>query len=796
MRVRSELRARWRSWLGLALLIGLAGAAAAAAAAGARRTETAYPRFVQAQNGYDLITGGSSANIDPGRALAQIEALPEVAQWARIDVAAATAILPSGRVAPAPELMAVTDLRGRAGFRLNRFKVISGRTLNLRAPGEAMIDFPTADREGLRVGSLIEYIVGDPNAKPARLAAVRIVGIVASPGQFPAVGASSASGSVYVTPAFVWSNHIRPSPGDAALLIKLRRGAAGREAFLRQMRAAGLGGVDIPEVQQTQTAGIQRSIRLESQALWALCVLTGLAAVAIVGQSLARQTYLESADFPALRALGFSRAQLFSLGMVRAAIIGMAAACVVVPGAVLLSPLTPVGLAKIAEPDPGFAFDAVPLVLGAVLAAVLTMLASAVPAWTAARTAAGRERPGPGRARSSPFAYALSGAWRSPAAATGIRMALQPGRGRTAVPVRSAIFGATLSVAALAASLVFAASLSHLLDTPRLSGFTWDAFVSVEGGLPKAAAALRADPKIAGYTRGGFTGVRIGQVRLMTLVVGGSGPARPVITAGVAPAAGDEVALGASTMREVHTAIGRTVDVVLDQAGGHPKRARMRVVGTVIVPPTPFQVTKLGEGAALALPGYVRIDPGAARQLGGLPFLVRFAPRVGRDAGLAAVAKDIKGLPNPFVAAAERPADMVSLAAIAGLPVLLSGLLALIALGTLAHMLVSSTRRRRRDLAILKTLGFVRRQVRHAVAWQATTIVAIALLIGLPAGIAGGRWAWRVFAAQLGVLPEPAIPLTTIVIAIPAALALANLIAAAPARAAARTQPATVLRTE
>jgi hypothetical protein len=180
MRLRSELRARWRSWLGLALLIGLAGAAAAAA--GARRTETAYPRFVQAQNGYDLITGGFPENIDPARALARMEALPEVAQWARIDVAAAAAILPSGRVAPAPELMAVTDLRGRAGFQLNRFKVISGLAADLDAPGEAMIDFPTADREGLRVGSVVKYMVGDPDAKRPKLAAVRIVGIVASPG--------------------------------------------------------------------------------------------------------------------------------------------------------------------------------------------------------------------------------------------------------------------------------------------------------------------------------------------------------------------------------------------------------------------------------------------------------------------------------------------------------------------------------------------------------------------------------------------------------------------------------------
>ena len=341
MRLRSELRARWRSWLGLALLIGLAGAAAVAAAAGARRTETAYPRFVQAQNGYDLITGGSSGNIDPARALAQIEALPEVAQWARIDMAASTAILPSGRVAPAPELMAVTDLRGRAGFRLNRFKVISGRMVSLRAPGEAMIDFPTADREGLRVGSVIRFIVGDPNAKRPRLAAVHIVGIVASPGQFPAVGASSASGSVYVTPAFVLSNGIRPSPGDAGLLIRLRRGAAGRAGvpaadagrgpgWRRHPRSAAGADRRDPAVDPAGVPGAVGALR--SHRAGGVCrrgAVAGPADLPGLGRS------------SVLWALGFSRAQLFSLGMARAAIIGTASACVVVPVAVLLSPLDP-----------------------------------------------------------------------------------------------------------------------------------------------------------------------------------------------------------------------------------------------------------------------------------------------------------------------------------------------------------------------------------------------------------------------------------------------------------------------
>jgi len=781
----------------LALLIGLAGGAAVAAAAGARRTETAYPRFVQAQNGYDLVTGGFPDTVNPGRALAEIETMPEVSQWARVDMAAYTAILPTGRLAPLPELVATTDLMGRAGFRLNRFKVISGRMADLRAPGEAVIDFATADREDLRVGSVVRFIVGGPNATPQRLAAVRIVGIVAAPGLFPAVGASSAFGAVQVTPAFVRSNGIRPSPADASLLIRLRRGASDRAAFLRHMAAAGLGGVDIPSIQPVQTAAIQRSIRLESQALWVLCALTALGALAILGQALARQTYLESADLPALWALGLSRRQLVWLGMLRAGVIGVAAACVAVPTAVLLSPLTPVGLASFAEPDPGFAVDAAALLAGAISVLFLTILASAPPAWTAARTATTRAGGrGPGSERPSALTAALSRAGRSPTAVAGIRLAFHPGRGSTAVPVRSAVFGVTLGVAAMAASLVFAGSLGHLLDTPRLSGFTWDAYVAVNGQQAKAAAALQSDPKIAGYARGGFNNVRIGNLELMALVLGGPGPAKPVITDGAAPAAGDQIALGAATMRAAHTGIGQTVNLVLDQADGHPKPVRMRVVGTAIIPPNPYLATGAGEGAAIAVKGLARIDPGADRQPGGLPFLVRFAPGVSRDAGLAAITNDTKGLPNRVIIAAERPANMISLARIADMPVLLAGLLALLAAGTLAHMLATSTRRRRRDLAILKALGFIRLQVRAAVAWQATTIAAIALLIGLPIGVAAGRWAWRVFAAELGVLPEPAIQPVTIIIAILAALALANLVAALPGQAAARTQPASMLRSE
>ena len=127
---------------------------------------------------------------------------------------------------------------------------------------------------------------------------------------------------------------------------------------------------------------------------------------------------------------------------------------------------------------------------------------------------------------------------------------------------------------------------------------------------------------------------------------------------------------------------------------------------------------------------------------------------------------------------------------------MLAGLLALLSAATLIHILLTAVRRRARDLAILRTLGFVGSQVRAAVAWQATTLVLLALLVGIPLGIAAGRWSWTTFTNQLGYVPEPSVGLAPVLLTIPAALLLGNLIAALPARAAARTKPAMVLRAE
>jgi ABC-type antimicrobial peptide transport system permease subunit len=119
-----------------------------------------------------------------------------------------------------------------------------------------------------------------------------------------------------------------------------------------------------------------------------------------------------------------------------------------------------------------------------------------------------------------------------------------------------------------------------------------------------------------------------------------------------------------------------------------------------------------------------------------------------------------------------------------------------LAVGTLAHVLLTGVRRRRADLALLKTLGFTRRQVLGTVAWEASALAAVAALIGLPLGVIAGRLAWAVFANQAGVSPAATVPLLTVLLVVPVTLLLANLIAAWPGWQAARLRPAVVLRAE
>jgi len=146
------------------------------------------------------------------------------------------------------------------------------------------------------------------------------------------------------------------------------------------------------------------------------------------------------------------------------------------------------------------------------------------------------------------------------------------------------------------------------------------------------------------------------------------------------------------------------------------------------------------------------------------------------------------------VSAPMQPVDLVNFGRVANLPLFVGGLLGLLAAATLAHLLVTSIRRRQRDLAVLKVVGFVPSQLRRTVAWQASVIAIASLLVGVPLGIVVGRWVWLAFTRELGVIPEVSLQPGLLVLLIVVVLLVANLIALVPARTAARTPVARIFR--
>jgi putative ABC transport system permease protein len=172
---------------------------------------------------------------------------------------------------------------------------------------------------------------------------------------------------------------------------------------------------------------------------------------------------------------------------------------------------------------------------------------------------------------------------------------------------------------------------------------------------------------------------------------------------------------------------------------------------------------------------------------------VRYRSGTDRAAEITHLRRALDPLPTR---SSGEPREVQALSDVSGLPAVLGGLLVLLAIATLAHTLVSSVRRRRRELAVLRTMGFVRRQVWSSVFWQTTTLVVISLAIGIPIGALIGRFAWNVFAEDLGAIAEPHLAWLPFVLIIPAAVLLSSLVAMVPAWLAGRTRPGAALRAE
>jgi hypothetical protein len=235
----------------------------------------------------------------------------------------------------------------------------------------------------------------------------------------------------------------------------------------------------------------------------------------------------------------------------------------------------------------------------------------------------------------------------------------------------------------------------------------------------------------------------------------------------------------------------------------------MRVTGTATMPAIGVghgSHLSLGIGAVLpatALPSALenRNTPSPALQ-GPNTILVRFRPGVDRGAAAQRLARIagrlsvIRTTDGVQVLPVQHPAEIVNYRTMGTAPLVLAGLLAAGAVVALVLSLAASVRRRSRELALLKALGFVRGQLIAAVLWQALVTVAIGTAVGIPLGVAAGRFLWTRFAGELYVVPQPAISPGTVLAVAVAALAVATLTAVLPGWRAARTPIATVLRAE
>ncbi|HZO49389.1 MAG TPA: FtsX-like permease family protein [Gaiellaceae bacterium] len=793
LRFRSELRTSWRAWLALALVGGLAGAVVTGAAVGARRTDSVYERFLHASRASDVVylddTEGTPHAPDP-RLLARLPHVQEVVPLQFVGYGLGDNAI-------------VAAIDGRPGRTIDRFKVIAGRLPDPRRADEAVVGFALAEKRHLRVGDTFPLLTREDLAAAAREGVrvdvpnmrLRIVGVEASPGEFPPQPPGLWP-IVHLTPAF-YRRYARTEllrPQWPSLLVRLEHGQKDVPAFVAAVERLSHGKPTFAQTQREQGAPVRQSFHLQAIALWILAALSGATAALVFGQLLSRQAFLDSTEAPILRSLGMTRAQLLVLGMARAGAVAVPAAAVAAAGGVLLSPLTPIGVARIAEPSPGLRLDSVAVAAGAAGTATLIVLLAVPPVWRAARSAGSPlGTPVPARrARASPVAGVLARATSMPTVVAGARLALEQGRGRTAVPVRATLAGLVVAVTALTASLVFGASLDRLLATPRLYGLSWDLQVTNYGAGPNLesrAARIGAVPGVAQVSIGESLPVHVGVVRNVGALAT-DGPVAPPLVEGRRPVARNEIALGAKTMRRAGVGIGDSVDVRVP--GLAP--LRMAVVGRVVVPPQQIS-PQLGEGALLSQAG-ARTLIGRRLAAGsiGTDVYARLAPGADRRRVLAALRQAVgRGF---AVVEPQRPADIVNFGRVQRLPAILAGILALLVAATLAVTLVSSVRRRARDVAVLRTLGFVHRQVVAVVLWQATTLAGLAVLVGVPLGAGLGRWAWSLFADRAGVVREPVVPAWQVVVVVAGALLVANAVAVVPGRVAARTSPVRALRAE
>ncbi|SNT27183.1 ABC-type transport system, involved in lipoprotein release, permease component [Streptosporangium subroseum] len=812
---RLELRRRWRSLVVLALLVAFATATVLASVAGARRGGTAVDRLAA------LTLPATVAVLpnEPGFDWAGIRALPQVEALTEFPVSG----FGVDGISNSEEVSAFPPVDDELLRTIERPVVLEGRLPDPTRIDEVVVSsrFPATyhrgvgDRLTLRLMSVeqagsddFDPSGSDPLLGPS--VPVTIVGVIRSTWFAEKLG---DRGGVLPSAALFARYHanIVGPKGYINALVRLKGGEAAIPAFREGLvRASKRSDIDMWNIEMKIIAPSRQVAHFEAASLLAFGLAALAAAIVLIGQSVARYTAATMADLQVLRAVGLTPRQAVVAASAGPFLAALAGTTLGIVSAAAASTWMPIGAAALLEPHPGFDVDWLILGTGWALILALVLAGSAASAALALVATRGRIS-----GRRSGVALAAARAGLPVPIVIGARFALEPGRGKSAVPVRPALVGAIAGVVGVLAAFTFSAGVRDATENPArfgqthqleiFLGFNNEDFVpsyrqmletvardpAVQAVNDARIAVAEAEvPATRTATGAGAEKSRSAPVTVYTYDPVG-GPLPVVLFEGRMPATPEEIVLGPSSADALGVAVGGRVPM-----GGGPTPVPMTVTGIGFMPEGPHN--GYADGGWVIPAGYDRLFAGAH-------FAFKFhgaeiALRPGTD--LAAVKRRLESATAPPGGGGLPFTDPLPLPQVAqirdvqSLPVLLAGFLALLAVGAVGHALATTVRRRRHEVAVLRALGMTRPQARWMVVTQATLLAVVGLLFGVPLGVAFGRTLWRIVADIAPLVYVPPLALWALLLAGPVTLLLANLLAAWPGSVATRLRIGHVLRTE
>ena len=829
---------RWPGYLSVVLLIGLIGGLSMASIAAGRRTQSSYPTFMASTNPSDLSFSGNGQNGDSfgtSEFSQKISSLPDVKHYASLLGPDFYPLAHNG--APRLKLVEQIAIIGSVNGMLShqdRITAVRGRLANPRHSNEIVIDARAAQLLGVHVGDTVPLGFftsasarssgfGSASDLPKFRINARVVGIIELNNEVIQDDVDRAYGFMILTPALLRrAIGVSPSVATAVLYgVQLIHGDGDISKVEQELiDVIPPGSTYEFHVTSRVVSEAELSIKPESVALGAFGAIAALVCLVLAIQAISRQLRRGEEDRRVMRALGARPADTVGeglIGVLAAVVLGSLAAAALAVG---LSPLAPLGPVRSVYPNGGAAFDWTVLGLGLVVLIVgLGVMAVALSYRGAPHRTSQRRRV---FRRHSSIARATQMAGMPVAATVGVHFALEPGHGRTEVPVRSVLVGSVMAVTLLVATTTFASGLSTLISRPALYGWNWSYLLNPSNDVPpKAVSLLDHDPDVAAWSGSELANAQIDGQTIPVLISNVRPKVSPPILSGHGLDGKNQIVLGAATLATLGKKVGDTVVATYGTPADAPvyiPPTKMIIVGTATFPAVGYTSfisdhTSMGTGALLP----TAILPAAFQKAISSPdpnfngpemVFVRLKPNVSAAAGRADMQRITNFADNTFAAdphgggnvvsvlGVQRPAQIVNYRSIGSTPVILALGLAIGAVFALGLTLIASVRRRRRDLALLKALGFTQRQLAGAVAWQAMVTALIGVIVGIPLGIVFGRELWTLFAKNINAVPYATVPVLTVILTGVGAFIFAVLVSAIPGRSAARTSTALVLHAE